>query len=241
MTLIAVPHPERPRPRPHPAGTIVASATRTVVRQPDATSALLRDQGSISRDDGVHRRHWSRRRRWDRRASRQADPVGREDDARGVTLHDCDDCCRHPHAVHTGSLAHDRPSRQCWGSTAPRTRDFFRCAILPRRASLVLVTESAAGSAHEDRDMNSYATEQLARQRYDQFAREAHDHRLACLAQSASPLRRPSVGQSPMRRVGGLMRRLPGAMLAGISRQMRQRWGAKASPVGSRAASTRRA
>lgn len=86
--------------------------------------------------------------------------------------------------------------------------------------------------------MNPYAIEQLTHQRYDQFAREAHDDRLA---QSATPLRRPSVGQSPARRVGGLMRRLPGAMLAGISRQMRQRRGAKESPIGSRATDPRRA
>jgi hypothetical protein len=86
--------------------------------------------------------------------------------------------------------------------------------------------------------MNSYATEQLARQRHDQFEREAHHDRLA---QSATPLSRPSVGQSPMRRVGGLMRRLPGAMVAGISRPMRRRRGAKDSPIGGRATSPRQA
>jgi hypothetical protein len=86
--------------------------------------------------------------------------------------------------------------------------------------------------------MNSYAMEQLARQRYDQFAREAHDDRLA---QSATPFSQARVGQSPVRRVGGFMRRLPGAMLAGISRQMRQQRGAEESHIGSRATSPRRA
>jgi hypothetical protein len=127
---------------------------------------------------------------------------------------------------------------QRWGSTASRSRDFSRCATWSVSTSLVLVTESAAGSANEDRDMNSYAMEELTRQRYEQFAREAHADRLA---RAAAPLSRPSVGQSPVRRVGGLIGRLSGAMLVGISRQMRQRRGAKDSPVGNRATNPRRA
>jgi hypothetical protein len=86
--------------------------------------------------------------------------------------------------------------------------------------------------------MNSYATEQLARQRYDQFAREAHGDRLA---QSATPLSQTRVGQSPVRRVGNLIWRLGGAMVAVISRPTHQPPGAKDSPIGSRATSSRRA
>jgi hypothetical protein len=86
--------------------------------------------------------------------------------------------------------------------------------------------------------MNSYATEQLARQRHDQFAREAYGDRLA---RSATPLSRPSVGQSSVRRVGDLIGRLGRAMVALISRPMHQRRGVKDSPVSSRATSPRRA
>jgi hypothetical protein len=86
--------------------------------------------------------------------------------------------------------------------------------------------------------MNSYATEQLTRQRHDQFAREAHrDLREAHrdrLAQSATPLSRPSVGQSPVWRLGG-------ALVAAISRPMHQRRSAKDSPISSRATSPRQA
>jgi hypothetical protein len=86
--------------------------------------------------------------------------------------------------------------------------------------------------------MNSYATEQLARQRHDQFAREAHADRLA---QSANPLGRPSVGQSRVWRVGGLIGRLGHAIVALISRSVHQPRGAKDSPVSGRATSPRRA
>jgi hypothetical protein len=86
--------------------------------------------------------------------------------------------------------------------------------------------------------MNSYATEQLTRQRHDQFAREAHRDRLA---QSATPLSWPSVGQSPVWRIGGLIWRLGGAVVAAISRPMHQRRGAKDSPISSRATSPRQA
>jgi hypothetical protein len=86
--------------------------------------------------------------------------------------------------------------------------------------------------------MNSYATEQLTRQRHDQFAREADGDRLA---QSATPLSRPSGGQSSVRRVGDLIGRLGRAMVVRISRPMRQRRGAKDSPIGGRATSPRRA
>jgi hypothetical protein len=89
--------------------------------------------------------------------------------------------------------------------------------------------------------MNSYATEQLTRQRYDQFEREARGGRLVRNARSATPLSQPSVGPSPVRRFGSLMGRLGGAMLAGISRPMRQGHDAKDSPIGSRATGPRRA
>jgi hypothetical protein len=85
--------------------------------------------------------------------------------------------------------------------------------------------------------MNSYATEELARQRHDQFAQEARGDRLA---RSATPLSRPSVHQSLLRRVCGL-NRLPGAVVAGISRPMRQRRGANDSSIGGPATSPRQA
>ena len=86
--------------------------------------------------------------------------------------------------------------------------------------------------------MNSYATEQLGRQRHDQFAREAHGDRLA---RNATPLGQPRVGQSPVRRRGGIMWRLPGAVVAGISRQLHPRRGVSDLPIGRRATDPRRA
>ena len=83
--------------------------------------------------------------------------------------------------------------------------------------------------------MNYYAAEQLARQRHDQFAREAYGDNLVRLARSAATQpSQPSVGPLPLRRVASLMRRLRGALLTGISRWMRQRHGAKESRIGRR-------
>lgn len=88
--------------------------------------------------------------------------------------------------------------------------------------------------------MNYYAAEQLARQRHDQFAREAYGDNLIRLARSAATQpSQPSVGPLPLRRVASLMWRLRGAMLTRISRRMRQRHGAKGSPIGSRPARPR--
>jgi hypothetical protein len=89
--------------------------------------------------------------------------------------------------------------------------------------------------------MNSYATEQLARQRYDQVSREAHLDRLARLAQSPTPLSQPSGVKSPVGRVGGRVWRFGGAVLAAISRPMGRRRGADDSPIGSRATGPRQA
>ena len=86
--------------------------------------------------------------------------------------------------------------------------------------------------------MNSYATEQLARQRHDQFAREALGDRLA---QSATPLGRPSVGQSRVGRVRGLIGRLGRAVVALISRPVHEPRGAKDSPIGGQAINPRQA
>jgi hypothetical protein len=83
--------------------------------------------------------------------------------------------------------------------------------------------------------MNYYASEQLARQRHDQFAREASRGSLARLARSASPSSQPNVGPWPLRPVASLIWRLGGAMLSWISRPMRQRRGATDSPNASRA------
>ena len=85
--------------------------------------------------------------------------------------------------------------------------------------------------------MNSYATEQLTRQRHDHFAREADGDRLA----RSAARRQPCLGQSRLRRVGDLMQRLSGTLLAGISRPMRPWRRAADSPVGSRATDPRRA
>lgn len=83
--------------------------------------------------------------------------------------------------------------------------------------------------------MNHYAAEQLARQRHDQFAREAYGDTLVRLARSAAPHpSQPSVGAVPLRRVASRTWRRPGLMLTGISRWMSQRHGAGESPTGER-------
>lgn len=83
--------------------------------------------------------------------------------------------------------------------------------------------------------MNYYATEQLARQRHDEFAREAYGDTLVRLARSAAPHpSQPSVGPLPLRRVASRMWRRRGVMLAGISRWMSQRHGAEESRTGER-------
>lgn len=106
---------------------------------------------------------------------------------------------------------------------------------IARGASLGLANQRAPSSASEDRDMNHYAAEQLARQRHDQFAREAYGDTLVRLARSAAPHpSQPSVGPLPLRRVASRMWRRRGVMLAGISRWMSQRHGAEESRTGER-------
>lgn len=108
------------------------------------------------------------------------------------------------------------------------------CNIV-RGASLVLANQGAPSSASEDRGMNYNAAEQLARQRHDQFAREAYGGNLIRLAASAAPHpSQPSVGPLPLRRVASRMWRLRRVLLTGISRWMRQRRGAKESRIGRR-------
>jgi len=80
--------------------------------------------------------------------------------------------------------------------------------------------------------MNSYTTEQLTRQRRDQFAREAYGGHLIRMARGATPLSQPGVGPSPARRLGGLIWRFGEAVLAGISRTMRQRSSGATGPHG---------
>jgi hypothetical protein len=83
--------------------------------------------------------------------------------------------------------------------------------------------------------MNHYATEQLARQRQDQFANEAHGDTLVRLARSAAPHpSQPSVGPLSLWRVASRMWRRRGVMVAGVSRWMSQRHGAEESRTGER-------
>jgi hypothetical protein len=83
--------------------------------------------------------------------------------------------------------------------------------------------------------MNHYATEQLARQRHDQFAREAYGDTVVRLARSAaSHPSQQGVGPLPLRRVASWMWRRRGVMLEGISRWMSQRHGAEESRTGER-------
>jgi hypothetical protein len=83
--------------------------------------------------------------------------------------------------------------------------------------------------------MNHYAAEQLARQRHDQFVREAYGDTLVRLARSGAPHpSQPSVGPWPLRRVASRMWRRRGVMLAGISRWMSRRHGAEESRTGQR-------
>ena len=104
-----------------------------------------------------------------------------------------------------------------------------------RGASLGLANEGAPSSASEDRAMNHYATEQLARQRHDQFAREAYGDTLVRLARSAAPHpSQPSVGPMPLMGIARRMWRLRSAMLAGISRWTSQGPGAEESRTGER-------
>jgi hypothetical protein len=84
--------------------------------------------------------------------------------------------------------------------------------------------------------MNHYAAEQLARQRHDQFAREAYGDTLVRLARSAAAPHpsQQSVGPLPLRRVAGRMWRRRGVMLAEISRWMSDRHGTEESRTGER-------
>jgi hypothetical protein len=78
--------------------------------------------------------------------------------------------------------------------------------------------------------MNHYAAEQLARQRHDQFAREAYGGTLVRLARStALHPSQPRVGPLPLGSVASRMWRPRSGMLGGISRWMSQRHGASES------------
>jgi hypothetical protein len=87
--------------------------------------------------------------------------------------------------------------------------------------------------------MTWYGTEQLARQRRDQFANEARGGNLVRLAGGVPSASTPRVGPAPLHRVLGLMNRLGGAMVVGVTRSMRQPRGAPESAIDNRVIGSR--
>ena len=83
--------------------------------------------------------------------------------------------------------------------------------------------------------MNYYAADQLARQRHDQFAREASGDNLVRLARNADPqLSQASVGPLLLIRAASHLWRIPRALLTAISRRMSKRHAARESRIGRR-------